>query len=183
MQPTDVVTESMTSAWPTVLGILAIIFGGFGVLGGVWGIVYPFFAGGVAEMFPPMQAQMMQQIDEWSGWSMALALISFLFAGLLLYGGISLVRRRQRAASILFIWSILKIVLILVSVGFQLSLQTQVMDQATAQLPPVPGGRAIMVGSVAVGVACGAIFWLAGPVFLLVWFRRRVIKEEVATWR
>ena len=41
MQPTDVVTGSMTTAWPTVLGILAIVFGGFGVLGGVWGVVAP----------------------------------------------------------------------------------------------------------------------------------------------
>ncbi|MCH9035365.1 MAG: hypothetical protein IID42_12830, partial [Planctomycetes bacterium] len=92
-------------------------------------------------------------------------------------------KRRHRAASILFIWSILKTVLVFGGVGLQLSMQTQIMDQATAQLQTVPGGKAIMVGSVAIGLACGLIFQLAGPVFLLVWFRRRAIKEEVATWR
>ena len=183
MQPTDVVPGSVPTSWPTVLGILAIVFGGFGILGGVWGFVYPLVAGRFAEMFPPVQAQLMQQLDEWSGWTTAMSIISLMVASLLLFGGMSLVKRRHRAAPILFIWSILKTVLVFGGVGLQLSMQTQIMDQATAQLQTVPGGKAIMVGSVAIGLACGLIFQLAGPVFLLVWFRRRAIKEEVATWR
>ena len=115
--------------------------------------------------------------------STAIATISFLLAGLLLFGGISLVKKRHRAAPILFIWSILKTVLVFASIGLQLSMQTQVMDQAAAQLQTVPGGRAIMGVSIVVGLAGGLIFALAGPIFLLVWFRRGVIKEEVATWK
>ena len=126
---------------------------------------------------------MVQQLDEWSGWRTAMSLILALAAGLLLLGGMSLVRRGHRAASILFIWSILKILLLFANVSLQLALQSQVMDQAATELQPVPGGRAILFGSMAVGLSCGLIFALAGPIFLLVWFRRRVIKEEVATWK
>ncbi|MCH7995773.1 MAG: hypothetical protein IIB57_15200 [Planctomycetes bacterium] len=183
MQPTDVVPGSVPTSWPTVLGILAIVFGGFGILGGVWGVVYPFVAGRLADMIPQMQAQLALQLEAWSGWSTVISIISFLAAGFLIFGGVSMVKRRRRATSILFIWSILKIVLIFAGVGVQLAVQSQVMDQVTAQLPTVPGGKAIMVGSVAVGLACGLIFQLAGPIFLLVWFRRGAIKEEVATWR
>ena len=182
-RPTEMVPGSVPTSWPTVVGILAIVFGGFGILGGVWGVVSPFVVDRFAEMIPSMQEQLMQQLDAWSGWTRAMSITSFLFAGLLLFGGISLVKKRHRAAPILFIWSILKTVLIFAGVGLQLSIQTQTMDQLTTQLSSVPGGRAIMVGSVAIGLACGLIFQLAGPVFLLVWFRRRVIKEEVATWR
>lgn len=183
MQPTGMVTGSVPTSWPTVVGILAIVFGGFGVLISAWGAVYPFVVERFAETFPPTQAQMIQQFDGWSGWSQAIAILSFLLAGLLIFGGISVVKRRHRAVSVLFIWSMLKIVLIFASVGVQLSLQGQVLDQAVAQLQPVPGGRAIMVSSMRGTIACSAIFQLAGPVFLLVWFRRRVIKEEVATWK
>ena len=182
-QPTDVVTGSVPTSWPTVVGILAIVFGGFGVLGGIWGVVYPIVADRFAEMIPPMQEELLQQLDEWSGWTTAIATISFLLAGLLLFGGISLVKKRHRAAPILFIWSILKTVLVFAGIWLQLSIQTQVMDQAMAQLQTVPGGRAIMGVSIVVGLAGGLIFALAGPIFLLVWFRRGVIKEEVATWK
>ena len=146
--------------------------------------MYPFVAVRFAEMFPPLQAQVTEQLDAWSGWSTAISISLFLAAGLLLFGGILLIKRRHRAASILFIWSILKIVLLFANLGLQLGIQPQAMDQAAAQLQTLPGGRAAMFGGVAIGLACSAIFLLAGPVFVLVWFRRSVIKEEVAaTWR
>lgn len=183
MQPTDVVAESVPTSWPTVLGILAIVFGGFGVLGGAWGVVAPFVAGRITEMSPSMPAQLTQQLDAWSGWTTAFSIMSLMAGGLLLFGGISLVRRRHRAAPALFVWSIIKIVLILANVGLQLAVQSQVMGQALSQLPTLPGGGTIMMTSVIIGVGCGLIFQLAWPVFLLIWFRRRVIKEEVAIWK
>lgn len=182
MQPGEVVPGSVASAWPTVLGILAIVFGGFGVLGGAWGVVLPFVADRLADIAPQMQPHVTLQREAWTGWRMVISISSILAASLLLFGGISLVRRRHRAASLLFIWSVVKVVLILAGVGLQFAIQPQAIDQAAAQLPNLPGGRGLLYGGVAVGIACGLIFQLAGPVFLLVWFRRGVIKEEVATW-
>jgi len=183
MQPTDVVAESVPSSWPTVLGILAIVFGGFGVLSGAWAVVSPFAAGRLARMSPSMQAQLTQQLDAWSGWTTAFSFMFLMAGGLLLFGGISLVQRRHRAASALFIWSILKIVLILANLGVQLAVQSQVLGRVATQLQTVAGGRTIMVSSLAFGLACNLVFQLAGSIFLLVWFRRCVNKKEVAIWK
>lgn len=182
MQPGEVAPGAMTSAWPTVVGILAIILGGFGVLGGVWGVVYPIVVGSLADAMPQMQAQMELQLGEWSGRLQAVSFVMSLVAGLLLYGGILLAKRRSRAASILFSWSIIKIVLSFAYLGLQVTMQAQVVDQTAAQLQTVPGGRTMMVGAVAFGLVFSGIFMLTGPVFLLIWFRRGVIKQEVATW-
>lgn len=183
MVPTEMVNDSVPSSWPTVVGILAIGFGCFDLLACACVLVYPFVTDRLEEMARHVPVQVTIEPFTWTGWDTAIAITSFTCVGLLLFGGISLVRRRRRAATTLLVWSILKIVLVLAGAGVQFAVQTPVVNQPATQQPSVPSGMTIAVGCGALGPVGGAIFDLAGPVFVLVWFRRSVIKNEVVKWR
>jgi uncharacterized membrane protein YjfL (UPF0719 family) len=102
---------------------------------------------------------------------------------LLLIGGIGLANRRRWSARAMVIWGIGDLVLTLVSFGGTLltlpTFQQQMSQQNTA-MPPGFGG-AFMVGFM-VSMCFGAAIGLVPPVFVLVWFGRRKIKDEVAGW-
>lgn len=183
MLPTEVAKDSVPSAWPTVVGILAIVFGCFGFLACSWVLVYPFVTDQLEDMAQQIPMQVTIEPFTATVWTTAISITWFMCSGLLLFGGISLVRRRRRAAATLLVWAILEIVLILASAGVESAAQTPVVDQATTQQPTVPREITITVGCGALGPYGGIIFDLAVPVFVLVWFRRSAIKKEVAAWR
>jgi len=182
-QPGMVGLPQRPSAWPKVIGIIAIVFGAGGSLGGIWGAVSPLFTDAFMSMVPGEQAAgMKEMMQQYKPYTIIGSLLSLGVAVLLLAAGIGLVQRRGWAPKISMLWSIVKIVFVIVNSIFgymmaQASAAAMAQDPAMAQMPA--GFMSVASG---VGVALGACWGWALPVFMLVWFTRGKIKAEVAEW-
>lgn len=164
------------TSWPVVLGILAIILGTVGVLGLIWQAV--------AAMIPSISAAAASQP---SPVPKALVPIMGLFNAvlsvMLLAGGISLIRRRRFGARLLKVWAGVDVVFtvaasVVSAAGMSGMLaQMQQQNPAAASVPP-----GMMAGFVIGGACVGLVMGLGPPVFTLIWFGRRKIKDEVSTW-
>ena len=182
MQPSAVVAQAVPSAWPTVLGVLAIILGCLWILSGVWAIVAPLVLQGALGGAVDQQITWYSFGSAWCVALLSVAIVSLAAAVLLLIGGINLTRRKPGAARFLFIWSIAMIVLACVSAGMQYTLQPEYAKLFAAQAQGDPATLAMMERGMVIGLFCGSLVSISGPVFVLWWFHRRAIGEEVATW-
>lgn len=176
--------------WPTIIGIIALVFGILGILGGLVAIANPFLIGvqmenavqtGVAD-----QAAVDAYMAEFGKLQWLIVPATLILGALLTLGGIFLLRRKPSGPLLLKIWSILKIVVggFLIYKGAELS---------TDQVEILVGGgaagtdQAEMAGNIASIVTKATIvfqsIWLVLlPIFLLIWFSRSKVKETVAKW-
>lgn len=171
------------SSWPKVIGIIAIVLGSLGILGGVYGVFTPQLLGFFESLMPPGQEGGFEALEQHAGWTVATSLVGMAVAALLLVGGIGLAKRRPGSVAMCRVWSVLKIVLVLVNsaVAYRLMLtQFDAMGQSgPGAMPMGPGfGKVIAMFGVVVGLAWG---W-ALPVFLLIWLGRGKIKAETSGW-
>ncbi len=168
--------EPVRTVWPTVLGIIGIIFGAFGILSGLWA--------GVAEMVPALHQAAASQPTPISGtYAMITGLVNIALAVLLLVGGITLIGRRALAVTLLKTWAIVDIItaiggFVFVLAGMSQMVQTmQQQNPAMAKAPP-----AVLEAAIIGGICIGGLFALALPIFTLIWFGRQKIKDEIAAW-
>ncbi|MFG0259716.1 MAG: hypothetical protein ACF8LK_05110, partial [Phycisphaerales bacterium JB041] len=101
----DFVPVKPPESWPTVIGIISIIFGSLGVLSNVCGGVFLFLSGPLVSMVPEQQASEMEMQMSASlpypfmqGGVMFLELV---ISVLMLVGGIMLLRRKSSARGLL----------------------------------------------------------------------------------
>jgi hypothetical protein len=115
-------------------------------------------------------------------WSSLLNMGDLVLAVLLLVASIGMLRRRDWSVRTAVLWGWAKSVsaiggTILTAVTFRRS-----VPFLRSLLPPEVMGpetvRALIVGVVCISLVLG----LSTPVFVLVWFRREKIKDEVAGW-
>jgi hypothetical protein len=158
------------STWPMVVGIIAVVLGGFGILGGIWGIVAPLIMG---RMFAAA-SQDVQMIDPAIG--LPLAVLGLALACMLAAGGIGLLRRRRWAVPVLLWWSWLKVVFSTASLLITIPVTLKAVDAAGAN-SPMP-----MMPIIMASLVLGLLWAWALPVFIIIWFRRGVIRGEVAGW-
>lgn len=169
--------------WPTVLGIIAIIFGSFGVLAGVWGMVAPLLMASMFEASGMSSAEVQAQLDvmrSLQGWSIGFSVLSTVLAVVLLVAGVQLVRRRPQGATLCYLWAPSKMVLVVAGVvlGY-MAYQSQVDAMASQQNAAATPPEAFAIFNVVIGLAWG---W-ALPVFMLIWFNLGFVKQEVTRWR
>lgn len=173
------------AVWPTVLGVVMIVFGAGGVLLGGWGAVVnlfliDFFAG-LGGQGNPAAATAMR---DWSLPMGLLSLVNAAAAGLLLAAGIGMVRRRRWSIRAATLWAWIKIVLVVlgaVAAVFMQRVQFEAMTQNAAN-GPAAMPRGVMVGVlVVIGLFTVAWGW-ALPIFTLVWLRLAGSRREIATW-
>jgi hypothetical protein len=180
------------STWPVVLGIVALVFGVAGFLGNLWGTVATSVAEGLVSS---MTGQLSGQEEEvvgvvfeitrsWRVWTIGVALIGALVSAMLLVGGILLLLRRAAAAPLLKLWAVARMVMVIVGgyVGLQVQRETmaamhELMGAEMGQIPP-----GLVAATTAFGMMFGIVFGWALPVFVLVWFARQKIKDEVDGW-
>ncbi len=172
------------ASWPGVVGVICIVFGGLGILGGVWGIIAPLFNEWLASLMPPEQQATMEAAAKVNPYPVATSLFMLAIAALLLAGGIGLVRRRGGAIGLLRAWAAIKIVWVIVGTFVGLHMTHALMEEMQNQMGsgPAPGMEAIMTASLVFGVVVGILWGCALPVFVLIWFSRRKIRNEVASW-
>lgn len=167
--------EPPRSKWPTIVGILAIIWGSLGILGAIWAAV-ALMIPGLTRATASQPSPIPHSIEIISG------PINAALAVLLLIGGVKLISRRILGVRLLKTWAVIDVITTvggLVFAATGISQMIQDMRQTTGPAPMPPGVLETMVLG---GMCVGLVFGIAPPIFALVWFARRTIKDEVATW-
>ncbi|MCE5276458.1 MAG: hypothetical protein ABFD92_19415 [Planctomycetaceae bacterium] len=150
------------AVWPTVVGIISTILASLGVLGGIGGSLAERFTAGL-DRGPSIY----DYAADWYGAFLTIiAVASLVLAVGLLIGGISLLKRRPVARVLHLAYAILEIAITAVSAAGQIA----ALDFA-AMPAPLRIGTIIGFASMPLGIAY--------PVFLIIWFNRRKIKEDV----
>lgn len=198
--PTQRGTASVTprSTWPTVLATLSIVFGAGGLVAyGCLGVAMTLLSSAFADTLrsiesqnPQMgvQAAQMDAFGEYMGVTLATQIAAAVLALMLLIVGIGLAGRRRWSARASDVWSILKLVYIVPAVYFGMKSGMAQFDAASVANAQAGAGSmpqgffGIMRSVVWLGVAIHVVWLGAWPVFLLIWFRRPAIREEVAAW-
>ncbi len=178
-------------AWVAVLGILSIVFGVLGALGKCWGIATPLFFMMMDRFFASMPQEEMPEAVGRSfsmmgvyAWPIAgISLLKTIVAGLLVAVGIGLLKRRAWAPAWAIRYAVLDIVLSLGEGVLGALAQVAQMEAMQAADPtafaPIGGWTTLIAyGSVGLGVLLSMVW----PVFLVVWFTRRRVREHVSTW-
>lgn len=162
--------------WPNVVGIIALVLGGGGVLMSLLS------AAGPVVVLLGSRGSEPEWTDEVHGWiwaGVALECVSVLLAAALVLGGVGLLRRKRRSGRLLVAWAGCKLVfalaLAVVSYG-AMAAQSRAAHDAEA-------GMAAFSWSLGLGFTLIGFVWaLLLPVFVLIWFRRANIKAEIANW-
>ena len=185
----DFVPVKPPESWPTVIGVLSIIFGVLGTLSNACGAIGIFAAGALSGLAPEgsaeeMEMQMAMSVP-YPGLQGVQIVAEFGLSLLLLVGGIMLLMRKPAAPKTLvaFAWlDLLANTYGAVLSFFVIKSQMQTMQDN----PDMAGAPAGLQGIMsAVGPVFAVIGWLLvaiWPVFLILWFRRYKIRESVASW-
>lgn len=151
--------------WPTVLGVIAIIFGCCGALG---------------ELACTAPAELNTEV--WSGDLTINKVASFAAALLLLAAGVGLLKRQRWSALGIVTWAICKMLIVLHagyivgSMGSEFAMAMMAHQRST---PPPPE----VAHTVLLAIPAGIIVWgWALPAFMLIWFSRGQIRGETACW-
>ena len=157
------------SSWPTAIGVISIVLGSLGL------ICTPLSA--LVSRFSPQIEQVQGNSPDWyMTYSTASLPVGIALAVLLLVAGICLLKRihASRALHLTYAganiaWAVIGSIMV-ITVLFPSFLEGDMPNKAA-----VIGG---MVGGAIVGMAFGMVW----PIFLLVWFRRRKIRQQVQGW-
>ncbi|WP_432798148.1 hypothetical protein [Poriferisphaera sp. WC338] len=169
--------------WPTVIGVIGIILSAFGFLG-VFGIALLWFVYLLPDN-PFSQSQPQQEL--WAVLTQTIFQLIFLaLCVYLLIGCIKLLKRDAAAGSIMPQWASMYIFIAVLSVVFNivftyLNFQQQFQSSGAGGANEEFVQTAAIIGAV-VGGIIGLLFALAYPLFVLIWFKRKAIKNQIETW-
>ena len=169
------------SGWPTAIAVSAIVVASLGLAGGCCGMLSPL----MMDYFMGMAASgnmSQEQIDSMRAaqppivWIMPASLIGLALASLLLTGGIGLARRRAGGIGLCKIWAWISIPWTMISLVAAAYFQLRVPAEAQQM------GAGFQYFGLVVGACYGLTIGIGFPVFMLLWFSRAKIKDEVAAW-
>jgi len=187
-QPGGFVRTPPPSSWPLALGIVAIIFGGGGLLVGCFGAAGLLFMDKVVELvedspgMTELTTASLQAATQHKGLQLGLTGLGLILSLMLLLAGIGMLSRKRSSRTLSLAWSAMKMLFVPVHAGVAYyvgapQLEAMQQDPNMAQLPQgfIQGA---LIGQTVFMVAWG---W-ALPVFLLIWLNRAKIRAEVAAW-
>ncbi|MBC7835794.1 MAG: hypothetical protein H7Y88_11945 [Phycisphaerales bacterium] len=168
------------------------MFGVLGILVAIFGIASLFLMEGFIESAPQGE-QMLADMKKQRPITIVMSLVAAAVSAWLLTSGIGMAKRRAWSVPSLRWWSIAKIVLALISVGWSFYTQQGQLDAARqaqasggsgAGGAPAAGPSAAMIGVMTTVTLAFTLLWsLALPVFSLIWLSRPKVKAETAGWR
>lgn len=173
-----------------VIGVITIVFGALAAMQGCISATSIPFVGWFSSRLPSEQSSMFEGLAGYTPWLIASATLTSAFGGVLLAAGIGLVKRRGWGRTACMVWAVPKMLFVIInSVLTHLVQQTQfeAMQDMLAQDPNIPAAMpGIMSGVMqafgVVAVLLGILWGWALPVFVLIWFSRGKIKDEVSGW-
>jgi amino acid transporter len=176
--------QPQSSNWPKIIGIIAIVFGAVASLFGVLGLLAQLMVDKLAEVVPDEQKEAMTASMQNQGMNILSTVLQLGAAVLLIVGGVKLLGRKRSGVSICRAWAVLKILVVILAsvisysaVKAQMEMIQNDPELANAQMP-----QGFFDAAAGFGMACGALWGFALPVFMLIWFSRGKIKHEVAEW-
>ncbi|MFO0832342.1 MAG: hypothetical protein U0637_10960 [Phycisphaerales bacterium] len=207
--PTEPGRVQLNTMWPQVVGIVSIVFGGFGVLGNCWQMVSTLFMPRFLGMIPRAGAQASQSsggsgttttvtvdpvqtmqatIGKWGPWLATGAGLQLVAAGVLLFAGVLVLRRRRSGAGLHLGYAGVRALSVVVYSVINYLYMQDIMAGVTAQSSAGGGPPAAMMSGMmsffgVVGVFFGLAWGLAYPVFVLIWFNRGAVRRETAAWK
>lgn len=178
------------ATWPKVVGIIFIVFGALGIMQGCMGVFSMLMLGTMAGMMPQGEGQQMfESIAAMQPWLVAVAMITFCIAIILLVAGIGVVMRKSWGRTTALGWAMAKMVLVVFSgivnymmqkLQFEQMQEMMANDPNAAQTMPMAGSFMtwISIFTIVFTIIWG---WIL-PVFTLIWFSRSKIRSEVVSW-
>ena len=173
-----------STTWPKTLGIVSIIFGVLGVAKGLISIAgMPLLVNKLAETEAYKEFLNSPLVQTWKTTNYAYAVLAMVLGVLMLACGIGLVRRRTWSVKGLVGWAGLKVIIeaafmvlnYLMYVKVSRAIQQGLME--TEGVPPVFRTWSVNGIVLSMAISCGL------AAFVLIWFARREIREEIAGWR
>lgn len=166
---------STRPAWPSTVGTLLIVFGSIGLLQRVVGLVASIVMPNV-----PFLADLLPPPHLWS-WTVALAVVSLPVSVLHLVAGVRTLRRRPSAYALAMGFVVYAVLMLIPGTILQYAMMQWQMQQAAQQNQPMPtmmtsAGYAVFM------VLFGAIFALAWPTFVTIWFNIPKHRALVRSW-
>ena len=171
------------SGWPTALGAISIVFGSLGLVCygcvSVNTVLSPWLVTMVPEDQRPVTPQGIQLFVQIFQMCAATGLSVWL-----LIAGIGLIRRRPWARSHALGWSVVKLLLTLVSTVTGVAFLGETVKQVNSQLAGSQGTPmfTVTVPMMLAFMAVSLAWFVVWPLFLLIWFSRSAVKDEVAAW-
>lgn len=179
----ELIPVAKPSSWPTAIGAICLVLAGFGLLCNVMTIGGQFATGMLTAFSLPGQAAALGEIQEkWQAWNISVAVTTILAAFLLLAGGIGLLGRKQWSVRACAIWSVIKIIITVAVSGVGYFAQSDQFELLTQNDPNAAAMRGFFAVIPVLSVLFGLLWGCAYPTFLLIWFSRAKIKQEVAGW-
>ena len=179
--------EVPASRWPTVIGVVCIILASIGLMCSCVGYFnVPLQRMGVEWAAKSGQADAVAEAQLRAAERFNIFFIAVLTVGVgltiwLLVAAIALLRRRRSSRVQLIAYAMTSLFML----SLDIALQILTFQAAAAELNQLDQGQRvgeIWVSHVVQGFFI-VLFGVAFQVFLLVWFSRARIKDEVATWR
>jgi F0F1-type ATP synthase membrane subunit c/vacuolar-type H+-ATPase subunit K len=172
------------SKWPKVIGIIAIIFGAGGTIGGLCGAFSFFFVDAMSNLLNNMPGATanpgLDSLQEHKTYTLISSFATLGIACLLLFGGIVLLGRKQKALTMLRVWAAARIALAVVQSAMGYVMNKEQMQTMANSGNPMPLG--FTETFFIIGLVIGLAWAFALPVFLLIWFARDKIHRETAEW-
>lgn len=179
--------EAPRTRWPVVIGVIGIVLASLGLACGCAG----YFGPALSQWGMDMQAQSGQPVDPYTAanlqaqqnlflYTAILTTAGLIVAALQMVGSITLVRRRPSARMLMMGYAITAIFMACVSIGYQFMMNAEterILAEQGAQAP-----QAFAQIGLIIGLAFGILFGFGWPIFLLVWFSRQKVRDEVAEW-
>ncbi len=167
--PAGIAVAAGRSTWPLVIGIVSVVFGAGGTLYNGFNLVVRLLSLGSSAPSVLLEVA-----------AMSLWLCMSLW---LLAGGIGVIQRKQQAAVSIRRWAIVKTILYVTCFSFAVLAFVFFGDMVRETLEELGGETAgLSVGLLAALTAIVLGWVLAWPIFILIWFSRDAIQEDVGTW-
>jgi len=172
------------TTWPTVIGIVGIVLGALGVFYGLYSVAGPLVGRAMSGIMggAEFMDEILDAIEPYLWALSGLSVLSTALAVLLIVGSVRLNRRRASARGLLRQWAILKIPLSVVISGVTFAMQMEQMSVQAEAMGGAAGMEVFMVAVAAAAILFGLAWSCAGPVFVLWWFSRDKIKDEISGW-
>ena len=167
------------SVWPTVVGVIGIIYASLGLFGTFCGLAFLFILLSYADWLESFgiseqELQEMQASMSPVSWTVPASLAGLALAILLFVGAVRLLRRQASGARLCTLWSWMIIPWTIIATVITLVFHFNA--------PAPSSGLGQQMGTAIVTVIT-AVIGLAFPVFMVIWFSRATIKSQVAQWR
>lgn len=176
--------EERPPAWPSVVGVICLVWGTIGLLASIAGLLTPLYEDYI-KAFAPQAQESFALAERHAVLFFLYYLISVVMSVWLIWGGVKLFGRRRLGVRLLWWWAIAEFPLSFVGIVANHFMQKAQMDAMAAPGNAAPGAAVLAAMSPIMSILSTAIvvlFSWALPGFLVVWLTRPGVKRGVERW-